>query len=56
MRWWIRVLRAHLIQWRHPHAWTKELDLDMDLGSIRAPYIEICGCGATRLRETSLHG
>jgi hypothetical protein len=49
-------LKSLLVRvWRlfHPHRWGyRYLDMPQAIWPFRAPYLEVCICGATRLRET----
>ncbi len=48
---------ARFVRLFHLHDWHKKgicrfLDLTRAIWPFKGPYIEICWCGATRLRET----
>lgn len=49
----LKAAAARVYRLFHSHDWdSRYLDLPRAVWPFRAPYISICWCGATRLRET----
>jgi hypothetical protein len=50
---WLCVQLWHRHDWHDRRYECKFIDLPRAVWPLKAPYLEICDCGATRLREES---
>lgn len=52
---WLRQLVHWHVWWSKEVVACRFVDMHEDIWPMRAPYLEICTCGATRLKETRPH-
>jgi len=47
----LKIISYKLVQLFHHHSYEDSLPMHRDVGAMKAPTLQICKCGVTRIRE-----